>query len=320
MKRGTMTDFSPINPKQLQFPQDVIVQRDQHAIIKVTGEDAVKYLQGQFTNDITLLTPDRTMRAAHCNFKGKMWAIFQLIPFSGGIYLVTTLSSLETTLRELKKFAVFSKVTIEHDTHLQYLSGSRQALMDILKTQGLATDDSSNVTQSHKESVTWYCERSGLTHVIVPDTVAFQSESESDSDWVNTAEVLAGLPQIVEQTADQFVPQMMNLQLIDGISFEKGCYTGQEVVARTKYLGKNKRATLLLQATSSVAVPAGTDLELSLGENWRRAGSVIRSSQFNGNTYLLAVLPNDTESDAIFRLKGNDELLFNLSPLPYSIN
>ena len=112
---------------------------------------------------------------------------------------------------------------------------------------------------------------------------------------------------------------MMNLHVLDAISFEKGCYMGQEVVARTKFLGKNKRAAFILETDQATEIKPGDNLESQAGENWRRGGTVLRSCSVDQHTMILAVLANDTEVGATLRLKDKPDVLFEVLPLPYSL-
>ena len=143
---------------------------------------------------------------------------------------------------------------------------------------------------------------------------------ENDANEFEEAAILAGEPSLSTDYIEEFVPQMINLQAIGGISFKKGCYTGQETVARMRYLGKNKRAMYIVQGEASQPVE-DADLEIQLEDNWRRAGKIIcQVFNTNSNTYsALAVLPNDTQSDATLRLKQSPEQLVSVQPLPYSL-
>ena len=114
-------------------------------------------------------------------------------------------------------------------------------------------------------------------------------------------------------------PQMLNLQALDGISFNKGCYMGQETVARAKYRGANNRALFLLAGTAGEPVASGDTLELQLGDNWRRSGMVLNAWQQAGQVWLTAVLPKDTEADALFRLKQDEGSRLTVQPLPYTL-
>ncbi len=112
---------------------------------------------------------------------------------------------------------------------------------------------------------------------------------------------------------------MLNLQALDGISFTKGCYMGQETVARAKYRGANNRALFVLSGTATTPVASGDTLEIQLGDNWRRSGMVLNAWQQDGELWLTAVLPKDTEADARFRLKQEEGSSLSLQPLPYPL-
>ena len=132
-------------------------------------------------------------------------------------------------------------------------------------------------------------------------------------------DIQAGIPKLAKEQSEEYIPQMMNLQALDAISFTKGCYMGQEVVARTKYLGKNKRAGSILFSETLAQIQSGATLELQLGENWRRIGTCLYSANSQGKSWIFAVLPNDLEANAVIRLQENPDVLFKLSPLPYSL-
>jgi folate-binding protein YgfZ len=139
-----------------------------------------------------------------------------------------------------------------------------------------------------------------------------------DSLW-EVQNIKAGIAQLRTATSNEFVPQMMNLQAVNAISFSKGCYMGQEVVARTKFLGKNKRAAFVLKAEEAVDLQPGDTLEIPVGENWRRGGTVLRCATLGRETWLLAVVANDTEVNAKMRLKDQPNTVFTVQSLPYSL-
>ena len=117
----------------------------------------------------------------------------------------------------------------------------------------------------------------------------------------------------------QFIPQATNLQALGGISFRKGCYTGQEMVARAKFRGANKRALWTLSGTASRVPEAGEDLELKMGDNWRRTGTVLAAVQLDdGQLLVQVVMNNDMEPDSIFRVR-DDAGSLRIEPLPYSL-
>ena len=128
----------------------------------------------------------------------------------------------------------------------------------------------------------------------------------------------SAIPSIEETGVSEYVPQMMNVHALNGIDFDKGCYMGQEVVARTRFLGKNKRAAYSFSVPKAFHINAGDTLEKQLGENWRRAGTVVHSGNYEGQFFILAVLANDTQTGEQLRLKRNPTLLLTVGQLHYT--
>ena len=137
--------------------------------------------------------------------------------------------------------------------------------------------------------------------------------------WSLALNIEAGFPVIDAANSGQFIPQATNLQALGGISFKKGCYTGQEMVARAKFRGANKRALWLLTGSASRLPEAGEDLELKMGENWRRTGTVLAAVKLeDGQVVVQVVMNNDMEPDSIFRVRDDANTL-HIEPLPYSL-
>jgi folate-binding protein YgfZ len=146
-----------------------------------------------------------------------------------------------------------------------------------------------------------------------------QAQLNDSQQWL-ALDIEAGYPVIDTVNSVQFIPQATNIQALDGISFTKGCYAGQEMVARAKYRGANKRALYWLAGNASKVPAAGDDLELQLGENWRRTGTVLAASQLNdGSLWVQAVLNNDLDADAKLRVRDDAASQLSIQPLPYSL-
>jgi len=302
------------------IPDNYFVKRTEHAIIHICGDDATQYLQGQLTNDISQPPESIPMLAAHCNFKGKMWAIYEILTVEDGYYLVTDQTAVENTLRELKKFAVFSKVSIEQQTDMALYCGYGTDIEQTIKQHFDAVPSPEKPQQNSGEKVVWLSSTTQMLNIIAPTDVTELAQLASGTESIaNALDILAGYPKVTSNTSEAYIPQMLNLQAINGISFNKGCYTGQEVVARTKFLGKNKRAMYLLHGEGDSSPVSGAELELSLGENWRRIGGVVSAVTINNNVLLLAVLPNDSDEQQSFRLTEQPELALSIIPLPYSL-
>ena len=281
------------------------------AITRLTGNDRVKYLQGQVTCDVNTLQPGQSTLGGHCDPKGKLWSDFRLLCLDESLLLLTKPSVLARQLPELKKFAVFAKVEI----------GEFQGQAIGLAGQG--TD-------------AWIAAQYGLQETgLVEGGMAVRVEAErwllvseqpldiglpvgQESLWWGL-DIKAGIPHLEAVHQGEYIPQMLNLQALDGISFTKGCYMGQEIVARAKYRGANNRALFVLAGQASGPVASGDTLEIQLGDNWRRSGMVLNVWQQADQVWITAVLPKDTEVDAHFRFKQEEASSLALQALPYSL-
>ncbi|GAB2689414.1 tRNA-modifying protein YgfZ [Aliiglaciecola aliphaticivorans] len=296
-------------------------------IISVEGEEAVSYLQGKVTNDMDSLQKEKVQLGCHCDFKGKTWNIFHAIKTAQGVDLLCHRESIPASLGELKKYGVFSKVEFNDITaDWQYFAASGAQAEQVLEELfGELPGEHLAIIENQNAKVIRFDVPLTRYLVLAKDSVAQQlnqqlSPSNMAQQYWEAADILSGLANIQAATSEQFVPQMMNLQALQAISFEKGCYMGQEVVARTKYLGKNKRAAFILKSDDSSPRLAGDILEAKMGDNWRRGGTVLRSASLEQGTCLLAILPNDTSNEQILRSKENPTQLFTVEPLPYDLD
>ena len=135
----------------------------------------------------------------------------------------------------------------------------------------------------------------------------------------DVADIRAGLPNLSPQTQNEFIPQALNLQVIEqAISFTKGCYIGQETVARAKYRGANKRAMFVFKAQTQQEAEIGSEIEMQIESNWRKTGTITSAVNLDGVLWLQVVMNNDIDSEQQFRLP-NSEILLERVQLPYSI-
>lgn len=290
-----------------------------HQLISLSGQDKLSYLHGQITQDINKINNNNHLWTGHCSAKGKLWGVFTLFSYQQHYYLMGSTAEVERSLAELKKYAVFANVEITqaHNTLI-----------------GLIGDDLSPLLIEYGITFTTDCNACDFSHgkalklddnriILITDTPfsmpEYVSTLDNDTLW-QEASIRAGEPQLCLDAIGEYVPQMVNLQAIGGISFKKGCYTGQETVARMKYLGKNKRAMYIVSGQSEGPLE-NTELEAQLGENWRRANKLI-AQNFNTQSRTLTglvVLPNDTDTDQLFRAKHTPSVELNILPLPYSL-
>ncbi len=287
-------------------------------IITATGPDTKSYLQGQLTCNVVSLPEQDVTFSGHCDPKGKIWSIFRLFHHNSGYAMLQPESVIEAELRELKKYAVFSKTELEEsaDIVLSVMGNSATDYIAQLSQDEGNVRKISGGTAVQISDNRWalIMEESKVSDLI--DN--FNGELVHENAWL-FAEIKDGIPVLNEQEQNTHIPQALNLQALDGISFTKGCYTGQETVARAKYRGVNKRALFTLTGPLN-EFAVDVEIERSVGENWRSVGNLLSVCPLgNGNAIGQIVLPNNLEEDSQFRIKGNDTARWDYYPLPYSL-
>lgn len=292
-------------------------------VLTISGPDNLKYLQGQSTCDLTQLTADNFLRGAHCDAKGKMWSIFQVFSQTDNLQVVAFRDELIASTAQWQKFGVFSKVSFDATAERYAVFGiAGTGSQQLISALGFNVPAADGLLSRNNEATLL---RLAADHylLIVPHVQA-QQLMQTDLPfaaptlWLK-AHILQGFAYLEQPLIGELVPQMLNLQAINGISFSKGCYVGQETVARLKYRGGNKRAAYILTANSDELPVAGADIELQLENNWRRVGQVVNAVNINNQLWLIALLPNDITPADILRLKSEQSTILQQLPLPYSL-
>lgn len=243
----------------------VLVPLTQFGLIDVHGPDAREFLHNQFTNDINHVGPAQVQHAAWCTAKGRMQASFLFWRTPDG-YRFTLSADLQAALQKrLQMFILRSKVTLQSrsaDRILLGLAGPQAAAA--LLAAGLPCPDEPLTHAGDAERSVLRLDTQRFI-VLVADsdapalwqTLAATARPAGLAAW-QWLDIQAGLPVITAATREEFVPQMADFDKIGGVSFHKGCYPGQEIVARTQYLGKVKRH--LFRLGSDVPLAAGDEL------------------------------------------------------------
>lgn len=287
-----------------QMPACVSAKLDDYGIIAVSGEDAEGFLQSQLTCDLRQLAQCPFLYGAHCEPSGKAFSNFWLLPSSQGFLLIMHRSAIAGSLAQFKKYGVFNKVDIEDVSDDWFITG-----LFGTETDAFIADLNENTLQLKVGS------QPNQYLLLSPATI---STDYPQAYW-DALEIERVRPQLTADNSQQFVPQMLNLQALGGVSFDKGCYIGQETIARMKYLGRQKRALYRLSGEAAKIVP-GTELERKVGDNWRRTGTVIMAVNRSENQQdLLAVLPLDIEKGTSVRVRGDEASLLEIHSLPYQL-
>jgi len=321
----------PINieanlPDLTQLPATYLVSLSHYSAIALCGEEQSKYLQGQVTCDVTTSSEHNLLVGAHCNAKGKVFSVFRLLNRNSAHLLVQPKASIAPSIAELKKYGVFAKVEISPTDELQFIALVGENAVSILNSQFSRTPDSLNpVVQSDTTTLVYIAGKQARYLIIDAAEMIERIVLNINLPIYNNAiwdllEIKEGFVQLSDESSGEYVPQMLNLQAINGISFTKGCYLGQETVARMQYLGKNKKALFSLTTTLQQPLQSDDIIEKQLGENWRKAGDILSVYQANNGTcYIQAVLANDLDSSTQLRMKSHPESTVLIEDLPYAL-
>lgn len=281
--------------------------------IEVSGKDAERFLQGQISANVAHATAQFAPYGVFCTPKGRVLANVQLVKRHQDTYwLLSPLSTQGLLLAHLKKYGVFFKATLETtDIHAYGLTGDQNAIADFLKVTTLPALP--NEALSSDQGI--IIRAPGKDRWLVIQQEALQDSAISDSsdtDWWQQ-EIQQGIAWLEESQSDKWLPQMLNWEALGGISFKKGCYTGQEVVARAHYRGQVKKRVALYSA------PIGNDIHVGdtvrMKESERSVGTVINTQPADNRVTLLAVV-NLSDEPRTMEVNG---ATLKEEPLPYAL-
>ena len=274
---------------------------DHLSLIEVSGEDSLTFLQGQITNDINLVTEETMIYAGLCNPKGRLLAFFHILKFCNNYYLICPKSIEEKIIKKLSMFILRDKVLIKNPEELTLtglkISSDHSILGKKVKACSLDMQSTSfnkvHITRLSKESDIFLMvgSRQSLKELLLEDeNLKIISYKEWKKHYIQR-----NIPNIYLATQDKYIPQSLNLDLINAISFKKGCYTGQEIIARTHYLGKIKKRMFAGKCASSDELNYGDEV---FSKN-DVIGFVIDYMRDSSTSYLLMELRVDTKIDSL---------------------
>lgn len=305
--------------------ETVLAPLAQFGLIRASGEDAATFLHNLFSNDVQHLGRERAERCGFCSPKGRLMADF-LVWREDNDYLLQLSADIHPAiLKKLGMYVLRSKVKLSdagEDFVLLGVAGS--GAVTAIKSLGaeipaapLGTARFGGGTAIRLDGQRYLLAVRQESASSLWDKLAAQARPVGTPAW-RWLEIEAGIPHITLPTQDEFVPQMANLELLGGVSFTKGCYPGQEVVARTKYLGKVKRRTYLAHVDGGCPQP-GTDL-FSPDLPEQSCGKIIEAapSPSGGCEILASMLISSAETGEV-RLGGAEGLRLTFRSLPYPL-
>lgn len=286
----------------------------QYALLHFSGADAQAFLHAQLTCDVQALQPDTSTYGGYCTPKGRLLATFLLWRNADGYTMLLPLELAEPIRKRMSMYILRSKVKAEDLTTLYGCAGitgpdaaqTITALGGVIPEQPHAAATVKGISVMHLPAD---------RYLMVLPRAQLDALSAAASKLWDQLDIAAGIPFILPQTQEEFVPQTVNLDLIGGLSYTKGCYPGQEIVARTHYLGKLKQRMYRAQL-ASYAAPGDKLYCADLGD--QAGGRIVNSARMADDRHeVLAVLQTSNARTVQYHLGSLQGPTLTLLPLPY---
>lgn len=276
-------------------------------VLTIAGSDAAKFLQGQITCNINDITDIRSSLGALCNPKGRAITTFLLVKNADAFLMILPQELLASVKKRLQMYVLRSKVTLTDSSDELCLIG----LYDEASQPGEVPEQRFAI--SSQENIVVNLQNRNLiiagadnAQALWEKQVKLGFQPEDSAQW-RYLDIISGIPWITAETSEEFIPQMLNLDKLGGISFNKGCYTGQEIVARTHYLGKAKREMFLAECDAlATPEPNSTIIDDSTGTE-QSVGKVLYAQNGQNTCKMLVILQISDTNAYNLRLKNHNQ-------------
>lgn len=230
------------------------------AVLTISGKDAGQFLQGQLTCDIKQVTEIKSSLGAFCNPKGRTISTLLLVKAGDAYLMVLPVELLELVKKRLQIYVLRSDVTLTDSSHQLCLIGLNNTVNQTGTLFATTRNEIIGIDFSVTQNRYLIIAETEKAIEFWTDHVNKQGFQPEDSEQWGFLDIISGIPWLTKETSEEFIPQMLNLDQLGGISFNKGCYTGQEIVARTHYLGKAKRAMFLAECRTTVSPVSNSNI------------------------------------------------------------
>jgi hypothetical protein len=332
--RDRENELSALDDKR---PNQIIVAPlDDYAVISVAGEDNLEFLQNQFSNDVRLVSETQSQLNAYCSPKGRVLSLFRLLKEGDTYLMLLPQERLQATLNRLKMFVLRSNVTLEDASdHKGVLGIAGDKALELLNklTPDLPQEADASVYAQGISIIKMAGNPSRF--LIVADyeqlkTVWDQCKQQFKQDALPASariwaywNVQTGLPEVLDANSDEFVPQMLNLHSLNAVNFKKGCYPGQEVVARMHYLGKQKRRMYLAHLDTDAAPQPGDNVysEANVSDQGKgqSVGKIVTTSASPHGGYDVLVVMQIANVENRDTILTQQNAVLNFKELPYFV-
>lgn len=332
MTQSEISENNAVDHFSSEIPSTLYTTLPGMACYEVSGDDAQSFLQSQFTNDVNDVNATQGQLNSYCTPKGRMMAIFYISQWQDSYYLIIPNEIASNVMQRIKMYVMRAKVTIadrsdQLSIHALFGQQAEQTL-DKLNYHAPKEDYQTN------SFANGFCMRipgivpryiligdeqvtNELSQATSNDSFAISDSSPEYWQWLD---IMSGIPMIHTETQEAFVPQMTNLELISGVSFSKGCYPGQEIVARLHYLGNANRRMYRIGSSENIEIKTGDDLYASDSDKNQAIGKVVSAvSTGTRGVTALAVMRVEAAENNKLAISSATGPKVEVMSLPYEI-
>jgi len=313
------------NKNHKQSIENIITDLSHLSLVEVTGDDAEDFLNGQFTTNIKQLAKHHLQFSAWCNPKGQVKTTFFIYRHGTGFNILLPAELLESFLKQLQMYIMRAKVNLidksDELVRVGVQTNNKPLLAKLLES---APEQEGDITvQNDVHCLHMFCSKNNSQRYIFIGSVEkltslwkefLQHNTPASTIVWKLLDIQAGYPWLSQQTTEKFLPQMLNLDLIEGLDYQKGCYPGQEIIARLHFRGQLKR-NLYFATCSFNARPEIGD-QLYANDHEKSIGIVINAQVFEDKHYLLAIIEKEMIENHL-SLRKSDGAKINLQKSPY---
>lgn len=322
---GTVVDFGDSDAERRAVANSTVICDLSHfGLLQLQGADTLTFLQGQVTNDIKQLNGHNAHYSGYCNPKGRLLALFLAFSHHDHVCLQMPKELIDAIAKRLKMYVMRSKVEIQDVSESVIKIGlNGHNAVDLLKplfkhvpqnVYELSNSENGALLRLPGATPRYEIFADAASAPVIWNALKLHARPVGAACW-EWLEIQAGIPEVTLKTQEEFVPQMLNLDALGAINYKKGCYTGQEIVARTHYLGKVKRRTQLAHIASTETPESGDDV---MDDNKQTIGKIVRCAPSTDTGYdvLVECRLESLQENSIY---WNEKKL-TIKALPYALD
>ena len=299
-------------------PDPALVDLSGLSCLAISGADSTSFLQGQLTNNVDDLSEDQGQLTSYCTPKGRMLAIMYLIRLHDSYLMILPEEIVDSVINRLSMFILRADVAITLTTDTSLVGACGLGTHELASLIGQDVPDQDFRLTNSNNNICIKIPATTDRYLYIGTALKLGDSKVYSGSYWTWLDIISGIPSLTTATQEAFVPQMANMEIIDGVSFNKGCYPGQEVVARLHYLGNANRRMFRIECEDDQTLAAGDDIYTP--ESEQSIGKVVSAvSEQSGHHYGLAVVRIDAVNKGKLSVHSNQGAALNIVPLPYPV-